>query len=727
MTLDGATLINLLGFLTGVALYGMLLFMVLAGRVSHPTRGIPEEISRSTDRLPLLTAILGLCWNISGILVNGLPTLVQVALSRGSVSLLAATAFTSLGYLPAVVVHSVLRTTDSMKRRSGRLFIVSVAYLLSTVACIMHFYSAIVFGIAPSHVALHLLTYGFGSLIVVLLISTRGQANWRAGWIVALAGFAISAVHLSHHGGESYAWWLELVGHHASLPLILAILYQDFRFALADIFLKRAFSLLILVSIAVALYVMVANPFLYPHNGSEEANPRAIGLLLTLWVGTALIYPWLRRRVDWFVDTVVLRRADYGLLRSEIVRLISEREAPDAVLDTVCERLAPALSALKVSWISSEMAVDPGQQAKNSNQLFSLTNRFDKTGEVILTPGSPVVTPGISGSEENRQIHLTRSFDVTTSVFIPTSEAPQYFLVVGGLQGGRRMLSDDTAMLESLALLVARRIDALRVSHERCEVAMREQETSKLVTEAELRALRAQLNPHFLFNALTTISYLVQTSPKRAQNTLMRLTGLLRGVLKRSTGEFTTLGEELDLIEDYLEIEQARFEERLGVKIDVPLDIRDLRVPSLILQPLVENAVKHGISPMKSGGEVTVMASLVNVRHYPSEVSVPPTEREEHYILKISVRDTGKGVTDDELSLGRKRGVGLNNIERRLQCHYGDDASLLISSVAGSGTICEISLPVAVPIGKNLDSQVTDTVQLISSQPVVESNEHRVL
>src|SRR5437870_3114324 len=116
MTLDAATLINLLGFLTGVALYGMLLLMVLAGRVSHPVRGTPGEISRPTDRLPLLTAILGLCWNITGILVNGLPTLVQIVLSRGSVSLLAATAFTSLGYLPAVVVHSVLRTTDSMKR-----------------------------------------------------------------------------------------------------------------------------------------------------------------------------------------------------------------------------------------------------------------------------------------------------------------------------------------------------------------------------------------------------------------------------------------------------------------------------------------------------------------------------------------------------------------------------------------------------------------------------------
>ena len=92
---------------------------------------------------------------------------------------------------------------------------------------------------------------------------------------------------------------------------------------------------------------------------------------------------------------------------------------------------------------------------------------------------------------------------------------------------------------------------------------------AKLATEAELRALRAQINPHFLFNALTTIGYLIQTAPPRALETLMRLTALLRGVL-RSEGEFTTLGRELELVESYLDIERARFEHRLRVSIDVP-------------------------------------------------------------------------------------------------------------------------------------------------------------
>ncbi len=176
------------------------------------------------------------------------------------------------------------------------------------------------------------------------------------------------------------------------------------------------------------------------------------------------------------------------------------------------------------------------------------------------------------------------------------AEPPRYVLEVAELTGGRRLLSDDHAVLEAIASLLGRRIDAIRLTHERYERELREQEIGKLATEAELRALRAQINPHFLFNALTTIGYLIQTAPARALETLMRLTALLRGVL-RSEGEFTTLGRELELIESYLDIERARFEQRLRVRIDVPPTLRDLRVPPLLLQPIVENAVKHGIAP----------------------------------------------------------------------------------------------------------------------------------
>ena len=236
------------------------------------------------------------------------------------------------------------------------------------------------------------------------------------------------------------------------------------------------------------------------------------------------------------------------------------------------------------------------------------------------------------------------------------------------------------AALEAIVLLVARRIDTIRITNERYERGLREQEIGKLATEAELRALRAQVNPHFLFNALTTIGYLIQTAPPRALQTLMRLTSLLRAVL-RSEGEFTTLGRELDVIESYLDIERARFEQRLSVTVDVPPELRGLRVPPLVLQPIVENAVKHGIATLRLGGQVRVRASM--------ERSGASSA-----VLSLVVEDTGAGATPDALKQGRESGVGLKNVERRLACQYGEAASLSVRTAPGLGTTVEIRLPV---------------------------------
>jgi sensor histidine kinase YesM len=160
----------------------------------------------------------------------------------------------------------------------------------------------------------------------------------------------------------------------------------------------------------------------------------------------------------------------------------------------------------------------------------------------------------------------------------------------------------------------------------------------------------------------------------------MRLTSLLRAVL-RSEGEFTTLGREVEVIEAYLDIELARFEHRLAVTIDVPIALRGIRVPPLVLQPLVENAVKHGIAPLRHGGAVAVRASL-------------ETGRTETGRLVLSVRDTGAGASAAALERGRTTGVGLQNVERRLAGQYGEAASLSIRSVPGEGTTVEVRLPI---------------------------------
>jgi two-component system LytT family sensor kinase len=259
-------------------------------------------------------------------------------------------------------------------------------------------------------------------------------------------------------------------------------------------------------------------------------------------------------------------------------------------------------------------------------------------------------------------------------VGIWTAEPPHYVLTIGQLAGGRRLLSDDVAMLERVAVVLARRLDALRLTGERYERMLQEREMRSLATEAELRALRAQINPHFLFNALTTIGYLIQQTPSRALKTLLDLTTLLRSVL-RSEGEFTTLGRERELIECYLHIERERFEERLEFSLDIPEELCQLAVPSLIVQPLVENAVKHGIAGVRQGGTVTVTATLAGD-------------------LRIVVRNTGARF---RAGRGPGPGVGIDNVTRRLRHYYGDDASLTVVSAADGATVAELRLPVVDP------------------------------
>jgi len=682
-----ASLINLLGYTGGIALYSMLLFMVLkhptqstvAGELSHPT----FYSGWASSGLLLSTAVLGLLWNTGALAIYGLKGIGYL----NSYPIVSAISFTALGFLPAVVVHSVLRSRKTGNQQVSKLIAIA-AYFLSGIAGAFQFYEAIGFGSSPSLWALRLLTFGYVALLVVLFISTHRQEGWKkAIWASALAVFAVSALHLSHHsGGNTDTWYSELTGHHASLPLVLAILYEDYRFAFADIFLKRALALFVLVALACTLYLGIASPFLIAHSPGAQFDPRSVAILLGLWIVTALLYPWLSRGVDRFVDAVILQRMDYGRLRGEVAQILINHETLGKILDQVCKVIGPAVSAHQVQWneISSDehsrTAITIGEGNVNdkpvdlTEQLLQV--KYPRTDVDVLEGGYVSLLEG-SGSKG-------------AIVFIPTAEPPYYRLEIGILGGGRRLLSDDIAMLEAVVVMIARRIDALRVTHERCEQDIREQEINKLATEAQLRALRAQVNPHFLFNALTTIGYLVQTAPDRALETLMKLTSLLRSVL-RTDNEFVTLDQELQLIAAYLDIERARFEERLRVSIDVPEDIVSVRIPSLLLQPLVENAIKHGITPSRFGGEVCIRARVES-----------SADKEDPLggILNITVSDSGIGASEIDLARGRRRGLGLSNIEERLRWYAGQDASLRINSTVGTGTVVEVRLPMSTATSK---------------------------
>ena len=614
--LNAALLVNLVGFTVGGALYALLAAMVLNDR--------GRSSGGSTDRMLLATAGLGLLWNVGEL---------AVYIGRdfgGAVSwpYVTAATYSALGFLPSVVVSSA-RSGD----RKGN-WLTYAAFGLSAFATALHFGAAIGGLPTPSVLAMRSLTVGALVMTALLLIFRWKETLDRKSILAAaLLIFAFSGLHLSGKGEES-SWFIELIAHQSSLPLALAILYQNYRFAFADLFLKRAISLLLIALVAFGLYVLVAAPLLKYHETHDRNDVQAVSLLITLWIATALVYPAVHRFSSWFVDAIVLKRPDYGELQASVALRIDRASSVEEVLDIVGSDLKGALTAER----RSVSEADP--------------------------------------RPAGRQIDLVSLARDSALVYVPTTDAPAFEMGFEGFRGGRTVLSDERSMLEAVALLTSRRIDAMRISDERFDSERREQEFSKLATEAQLAALRAQINPHFLFNALTTIGYLIQTSPDKAVETLFHLTKLLRGVLTASS-EFSTVSDELKLIESYLDIEKARFEERLDVRIDVPAELRHHVIPSLILQPLVENAIKHAISENKNGGEVKITAALV-------------TQNNKEFI-EFSVADSGPGLKGGRSS--GSTGIGLQNVRERLHSHYGSSSMLVLENEPGPGTTARIRVP----------------------------------
>ena len=206
----------------------------------------------------------------------------------------------------------------------------------------------------------------------------------------------------------------------------------------------------------------------------------------------------------------------------------------------------------------------------------------------------------------------------------------------------------------------------------------REREARELAVAAQLAALRAQVNPHFFFNSLNSIAQLISTDPPKAEACLERLADIFRYMLTRTQHEFVPLAVELEVAEAYLEIERARFGDDLVVTEEIEEPARAVLLPGLILQPLVENAVKHGISQKIGGGSVSIGAALENGN------------------LRLTVSDTGAGMrTRDALF---ERGVGLRNVRDRLVKLYGPDYIPAITTAAGEGTTVTLRIPVVAPI-----------------------------
>lgn len=329
-------------------------------------------------------------------------------------------------------------------------------------------------------------------------------------------------------------------------------------------------------------------------------------------------------------------------------------------------------SAAKIiSMIKKESQVDAVSITDKEKVLA-----FTGAGDDHHLPGEKIKTEASYKAIKEKRSILIKSKEkincnnpqcpLTDAVITPLKIKNNVYGLLKLYRCNQQMTVLDIKLAEGISNLLATQIKLARLSKQ-----------AELKSEAELKALQAQINPHFLFNSLNAIAAACRTKPKEARKLLIKLAGIFRRTLNRDVYQIS-LGEEIEFCRDYLSIEKARLDKRLKVKWQIPDQLKTTIIPPFIIQPLVENSIKHGIYPQEKGGEIIVSAGKKNGS------------------LKIIIKDNGPGINEkkvSEIKNGNNNRIGINNIKERLHSIYGSEAQLLIKSKKGEGTTNIITLP----------------------------------
>ncbi|HUH07899.1 MAG TPA: histidine kinase [Egibacteraceae bacterium] len=303
---------------------------------------------------------------------------------------------------------------------------------------------------------------------------------------------------------------------------------------------------------------------------------------------------------------------------------------------------------------------------------------FAGPGKEHHLPGAPLGPGGIAKAMtgERTQILKNRREIGCQSASCPLESGIAVPLAIGGRTvGSLEVYRVEGAppprdLVEGMAGILSLHLELADLDRER-----------QLAADAKLDALRAQINPHFLFNTLNTIASKARTDPEEARQLLLRLSDFFRYSI-RQDGHFADFGQEYFFVRTYLSLEQARYAERLRVRYDVDPQVLGVQVPVLVIQPLVENAVKHGLAPKVGGGTVVLKAR------------VDPLAR----ATIINVRDDGVGIPPEVLAQalkggGYEGGIGLRNISERLTTLFGERYQLDVRSRPDEGTTVDLRIP----------------------------------
>ncbi len=298
--------------------------------------------------------------------------------------------------------------------------------------------------------------------------------------------------------------------------------------------------------------------------------------------------------------------------------------------------------------------------AEDDPDVSEAEKNLEKAIEKAVEDGLSVKTSGVDDEDRprNRQIITFRG-------------------ILGDLGGAILVIL--FAYLAAAKIVVRKVAQADAKVRTATDVAEREVMERQLV-QARLQVLQAQVEPHFLFNTLAAVDYLIETEPPRASRMQKALITYLRGALPQMRQESSTLGREIKLVGSYLELIKMRIEERLEVEFAIPEALNSAEFPPMMLQSLVENAIKHGIEPKAEGGKVRVSAGVQGTQ------------------LWVEVGDSGVGLPDGELLEGPTSGtgLGLQNIRERLAMLYPGKARLMLRSDDKAGTLVRITIPYQV-------------------------------
>lgn len=415
------------------------------------------------------------------------------------------------------------------------------------------------------------------------------------------------------------------------LSFFCVTLYYKERLVFFDLLIKRgAFFATALVGLT--LFFATAAP-VFERLPSDWSRPWICALLLLpFW----LMSPWIYRRLEQSIDHVWLRR-----------------------------RYSPA-DAERQFVHDIQVAVTDEDLHRRAAQ--SLSGIFRASGEVEFAGQAPSESDGgmLAELEQN---------GVRTG-WVSLAARPNSI----------PYLSDDRRLLQSLARTLSVVLENVRFRQQRREQDEREQQLRWLASRAELKALRAQINPHFLFNALNAIAGLIPGQPQLADETVQQLAEVFRYTLRKSEKEWVRLDEEVEFVTSYLRVEQARFGERLQMDLDIDPAAGAIPIPSMTIQPLIENAIKHGVSAVEGRGRIRLCAAIRGD------------------LLCVEVFDNGPGFPPGFSLAGPEtaQGHGLRNVFERLTGYYGDSAKLRWEH-GDKGTRVSLTIPMIVENTRSRD------------------------